>query len=98
MAQDPLSILMRENSHPLRSGHIIFAPKPYYSMSHRHRKNAGSNHGTPWDYDRHVPILLWGHQIQQAQSKSAVKVIDLTRSFADRLGLEVDPRGGKPLP
>jgi predicted AlkP superfamily pyrophosphatase or phosphodiesterase len=98
MQQDELTKLMLENSHPLRSGHIIFAPQPYYSMSHRHRKSAGSNHGTPWDYDRHVPIILWGQGIQTKRLNTPVQVIDLTRTLADRLGLTVDVRGGKPLP
>lgn len=26
----------------------------------------GTSHGTPWEYDREVPVLLWGHGIHRA--------------------------------
>ena len=98
MQEDELSLLMLENSHSVRSGHIMFVPEPYFSMSHRHRKSAGANHGTPWPYDRHVPAILWGNGIQAKRSNAPVLVIDLIRTFSDYLGLDVDKRGGQPLP
>jgi predicted AlkP superfamily pyrophosphatase or phosphodiesterase len=43
----------RKAFHPQRSGDIMFAVQPYYLMD-----GAAATHGSPWQYDTHVPLLL----------------------------------------
>lgn len=41
-----------------RSGDLIVVPRPHSWVGFRNP--GGTNHGTPWNYDRHVPLLLYG--------------------------------------
>ncbi|MBX9790216.1 MAG: alkaline phosphatase family protein [Pirellulales bacterium] len=52
--------LFRRTMHPKRSGDVLFAMVPYVLQG---SKNTAS-HGTPWEYDRHVPLLFWGAGIK----------------------------------
>ncbi|MCK5690996.1 alkaline phosphatase family protein, partial [Myxococcota bacterium] len=96
--KDPIARLMEENYVPDRAGEIAVVYKPYFARRSGYRGDLGSEHGTPWDYDRHVPVILYGDGIQAARINQPVQVIDLSRTIADRLGLPVDKRGGVPLP
>lgn len=92
---DPIAALMRANAYPERSGDVILALKPYYAPG---TSEAGATHGTPWEYDRQVPVLLWGEGVVAGRVDQEVAVIDMVRTLSDRLGLPADPNGGKPLP
>ena len=41
--------------HAARSGDVLFALKPYHLAG-----NSGTTHGSPWEYDTHVPLLWLG--------------------------------------
>jgi hypothetical protein len=72
--------------------------EPYHAVETRWRGKAGAEHGTPWPYDRHVPILLWGNRVSAGRVDADVSLIDLTRTLGDRLGLRPVAGGGEPLP
>ncbi|QEL19578.1 alkaline phosphatase family protein [Limnoglobus roseus] len=42
-----------------RAGDVYVLLKPYYLFADRLRAR-GTGHGTPYDYDRHVPLLVYG--------------------------------------
>ncbi len=94
----PLGKLVLENIYPGRSGDISIVLKPYHALYSAYRGREGAEHGTPWPYDRHVPLVLWGDSVQVGRVTQEVHVIDLTRTLADRLGLPHIPHEGKPLP
>jgi predicted AlkP superfamily pyrophosphatase or phosphodiesterase len=96
---EPLARLMHESTYPARSGEVVAVLRPYWSVYSLTRgQRGGADHGSPWPYDRHVPIILWGAGVPQGRIDREVAVIDLGRTLADRLGLPADPRGGAPLP
>jgi hypothetical protein len=95
--KDPVALLMRENWHPKRSGHVAFVLKKNFTAADADHKEVGANHGMPWWDDLHVPVALWGKGIRAAQVKRPVKVIDLMRTVSDLVGLPVDNRSGQPL-
>lgn len=43
-----------------RSQDIVFSPKPYVVD----RAPFGSNHGTPYDYDAHIPVIFYGAGVE----------------------------------
>ena len=58
----------------------------------------GATHGTPWNYDSQVPLLLWGSAFKPGVYYDHCQPIDLTATLAATLGL-MQPSGtqGRPL-
>lgn len=94
---DPIARLVFENSHLGRSGDVAFVTVPNFFMVADKDADYRASHGSPWDYDRHVPVFLWGGNVSAKVVESEVAVIDLVRTLADLLGLPADPRGGRAL-
>jgi predicted AlkP superfamily pyrophosphatase or phosphodiesterase len=78
-----------------RSGDVFLVLMPYAVPS---SSAAGTTHGTPWNYDSQVPLILWGSAFKPGFYATACEPIDLTATLAARLGL-TQPSGtqGKPL-
>jgi len=59
----------------------------------------GTNHGTPWDYDRRVPVLMWGTAIERRISAEPQNVLRVATSLAALLGVPAPPGAPtQPLP
>jgi predicted AlkP superfamily pyrophosphatase or phosphodiesterase len=94
----PLSPLARMASNsfsPQRGGDIFVVLDPYalpISGSER------TIHGSPWNYDSQVPLLLWGSAFRPGVYFSHCQPIDLAVTLAATLGL-TQPSGaqGSPL-
>lgn len=58
----------------------------------------GAEHGSPYEYDTHVPLLWYGWKIQKGETDSPVKMVDVTPTLAALLGIN-PPAGciGKPI-
>ena len=50
---DTLLGLLRHSYHPHRSGDVLYILAPY-----RIRGTAAATHGSPWEYDRRVPLMV----------------------------------------
>lgn len=48
-----------------------------------------ATHGSPWDYDRRVPVLFWRRGVAPAASDSAVDTTDIMPTLAAWIGLPV---------
>ncbi len=59
----------------------------------------GTNHGTPWPYDRQVPVLMWGTAIERRTSEDVQNVLRVATSLSALLGVPA-PEGAPndPLP
>lgn len=57
-----------------------------------HATNAVATHGTPWDYDRRVPILFWRPGFSGAARDSAADTVDIMPTLAAMIGLDVAGR------
>jgi arylsulfatase A-like enzyme len=49
-----------------------------------------STHGSPWDYDRRVPILFWRPGTAAADRNDRVESVDIMPTLAAMIGLRVD--------
>jgi predicted AlkP superfamily pyrophosphatase or phosphodiesterase len=59
----------------------------------------GTSHGSPYAYDRDVPIVLWGTGVIGGTIDGRARTIDIGPSLADRLGVPFpDNLDGQPLP
>jgi len=62
-----------------RCGDIIINLKPGWMEMPR---KTGTTHGSPYDYDTHIPFLLMGWGIKQGQSTENVNMIDIAPTIS----------------
>lgn len=55
-----LRAAVTEALHPERSGDFYVVPDEGRVVDESYVQGAGTQHGTPWAYDRLVPVLVWG--------------------------------------
>lgn len=71
---DEFSAYYRRSYFPERSGDLIVRlKKNHITLSTRE----GTGHGSPYDYDTHVPILLWGTALKPGQYGRRISTMDL---------------------
>ncbi len=81
--QDAIGHAMSVQFFGPRSPDLLAVPEPYYMFD-----AAGTTHGTPYDYDNHVPLLLFGPGIKPAWYSRTVAINDVAPTLATILGVE----------
>ncbi|WP_405221423.1 alkaline phosphatase family protein [Lentisalinibacter sediminis] len=56
----------------------------------------GANHGTPWDYDRRVPVLMWGHDIERVVGDTVADAGRVAATLAAILGVPAPEGAAQP--
>ena len=51
-----------------------------------------ATHGSPWDYDRRVPILFWRRGMARSERNGAIETVDIMPTLAASLGLAIDQK------
>jgi arylsulfatase A-like enzyme len=69
-----------------RSGDLYYQMKPYWVD----RKN-GTNHGSPYAYDAHVPLVWYGVGVRPGVYAERVSVDDIAPTLANLLGIMRPP-------
>jgi arylsulfatase A-like enzyme len=72
---------------PERSGDFLVQLKPRVSVLSDARSGYAASHGTPWDYDRRVPILFWRKNLVPFEQPLAVETVDILPTLAAMLGV-----------
>jgi predicted AlkP superfamily pyrophosphatase or phosphodiesterase len=49
-----------------------------------------STHGSPWDYDRRVPVLFWRRGMAAVNRNDSIETVDIMPTLAASMGLAVD--------
>ncbi len=70
-----------------RSGDVFYQAKPYFVNKEKY----GTNHGTPYDYDTHVPLLWYGVGVKPGLYSARVGMDDLAPTLAHLLALPAPP-------
>ncbi|MEO7635025.1 MAG: alkaline phosphatase family protein, partial [Sphingomicrobium sp.] len=89
-AQWPLITRVRASFDAARSGDLYVVLKPHI-MPIVDTSAYVATHGSPWDYDRRVPILLWRKGMAPAPREEAIETIDIMPTLSALLGLAVAP-------
>jgi hypothetical protein len=84
---------VRRSFHRERSGDVLYVHRPYFME----RTEPGTTHGTPHDYDTHVPLLWLGGGLQPATRGERVGVDDLAPTLAGLLGVDLPQAEGRRL-
>jgi len=67
-----------------RSGDLEIILEPYWI-----RQPQGATHGTPYNYDAHIPLVLMGRRIRPGSYADAVALNDLAPTLATIAGVEI---------
>jgi predicted AlkP superfamily pyrophosphatase or phosphodiesterase len=86
---------MRNTWHPDVSGDVQYVTRPYWMFG-----TAVATHGSPYEYDTHVPLLFWGPAWVQAGARPArVETADIAPTLARLLHVPAPAASeGRPLP
>jgi arylsulfatase A-like enzyme len=85
---------------PERSGDLLIVPKPYWLLDWTPlpaQRAYGTGHGTPYNYDQHVPLFLMGWGIQPGEYYAAATPADIAPTLAALCGITLSPRDGRIL-
>ncbi len=82
----------RASYNPLHSGDFVVFLKRGVVPIPAPRAGYVATHGSPWDYDRRVPILFWRQGLTGFEQPSAVETVDIAPSLAALVGLKL-PEG-----
>ena len=82
-----------------RSGDIQVAFRRNASLGEpRSPRDAVAGHGTPWDYDRRVPILFWWRGIHREVRAEAAETVDIAPTLAAIIQVPTPHVDGRCLP
>lgn len=82
---DPVVEFARNDLDLERSGDAFLVLKPNVLM--HWDPGRGTNHGSPFDYDTHVPLLFWGMGIHPGRSDAVSAPYDLAPTLGAVLGI-----------
>ena len=83
-----------------RSGDLYVLQKPYWlldSSPEGSKRVTGTSHGTPYNYDQHVPVLFMGFGIQPGEYFEAATPADIAPTLAALTGVTLATRDGRVL-
>jgi hypothetical protein len=67
-----------------RSGDLEIILEPYWI-----RQAQGTTHGTPYNYDAHIPLILLGSRIRAGEYSDQVAINDLAPTLSTLAGVEI---------
>ncbi|HTS50636.1 MAG TPA: alkaline phosphatase family protein [Bryobacteraceae bacterium] len=66
-----------------RSGDLVILQEPYYLF-----EATGTSHGTPYDYDNHIPVIFFGLGIKPGAYWKKIAMNDIAPTLSALLGIE----------
>lgn len=82
----------RASFDPARSGDFVVLLRPRVTpIAAPSATGAVATHGSPWDYDRRVPILFWRRGMTPFEQPLAVETVDIMPTLAGLIGLRLAP-------
>ncbi len=80
-----------------RSGDLLVLLKPRVTTIEKPAPGYVETHGSPWDYDRRVPILFWRKGMTGFEQPLSVETVDIMPTLAATIGLPVSGQDGRCL-
>lgn len=87
-----LCTLFKNDAHPQHAGQIMMYPKPYWVVGSK-----PTTHGSPWEYDRWVPLMILGGGFGFGEDATPVEPVDIAPTIASLLGIVLSNVDGRPL-
>jgi predicted AlkP superfamily pyrophosphatase or phosphodiesterase len=80
-----------------RSGDFVFLLKPMVMGAPTPQQGYVATHGSPWDWDRRVPMLFWRKGMTPFEQPAPVESVDIAPTLAGTLRLPMPPVDGRCL-
>ena len=77
---------------PAHSGEVLMMTKRGVVPGTEPHPGYTATHGSPWDYDRRVPMLFWRRGMVTMEQPQPVETVDIAPTLAAQIGL-VEPAG-----
>ncbi len=91
----PLLDLFSHSYHPTRRPDIYLVYSEYMLVDNDPH---GTTHGSPFDYDRHIPLIVVGSEFHARIDTNTVRSVDIAPTLARMLGVRIpDGIDGQPL-
>jgi len=87
----------RASFDPERSGDLLVFLKPRVTPIPDALHGYVATHGSPWDYDRRVPILFWRKGMAGFEHAGSIETVDIAPTLAAQIGLAIPKLDGKCL-
>lgn len=84
---DPIERAFRLSVAPDNDADLMIYTQPYFPLDLRDPPAQGTNHGTPYDYDRQVPVLAYGAGVPQRRVSEPVDQLRVAATLAHLLGV-----------
>jgi predicted AlkP superfamily pyrophosphatase or phosphodiesterase len=94
---DVIGNRVRRSYNPERSGDVYVLLKPY-CLQMEGFKEANTTHGTPYNYDTHVPLLVYGPGISGGVRTEPIAPQAAAAIFSKWLGLRLPNKAEFPIP
>lgn len=95
---DVVTTRVRHSFHPDRGPDLFFIPNPHL-LTRVGYAGRGTNHGTPYDYDARVPLILMDSSSNPQVVDRPVRTVDLAPTIARILGIPIPKEvDGESLP
>jgi hypothetical protein len=85
---DPVSRAVSNGYYAKRAGDLFIVSEPYYIFG----TGPGTTHGTPFNYDTHVPVIFMGAGVKAGRYYQKIAVNDVAPTLAAMLDIE-EPSG-----
>jgi predicted AlkP superfamily pyrophosphatase or phosphodiesterase len=97
--QNPIRMAEANSYFQSRSGDLFIVAKPYWLASGRADKTRdyGTGHGTPYNYDQHVPVLLMGWGLEHGEFFAPITPADIAPTLASLCGVTLATHDGRVL-
>jgi predicted AlkP superfamily pyrophosphatase or phosphodiesterase len=83
---DHLHQLAMNGHMPGRSGDILISWLPGYFEREGWNDGRGTTHGSAWNYDTHVPVILFGRGVRPGEVLRRTAITDIAPTIAAIIG------------
>jgi hypothetical protein len=84
---EPIERAFRLSVAPDNDADLMIYTQPYFPLDLREPAAQGTNHGTPYDYDRQVPVLAYGATVPQRRVAEPVDQMRVAATLSRLLGV-----------
>ena len=86
MPEGEAGLLIANNFHPDRSGDVMIVFEPYFFINDFDGLTVASTHGSPWEYDTHVPMVFAGYGLPTGRVERKLQTVDIAPGIAALAG------------
>jgi predicted AlkP superfamily pyrophosphatase or phosphodiesterase len=80
----PIAASIANGYFPTRNGNLIIVPRPFYLFG----EGVTATHGTPYSYDTHVPVILFGPGVTAGRYPGVTSPADIAPTLSWMLRVE----------